>query len=77
MPSPLHPALHRAHVALDAMPHGAVVLDRLGHAWQQGRIGSVGDGFWYRSFGDDSYVSSFELAQLAPITPMTAGTPIR
>lgn len=61
----LQPALHRAQVKLDQLPNGAVVLDRYGHAWQLGII--LHDPYWYRSYGDDSHVSSWELAQRGPI----------
>lgn len=67
----LQPALHRTQIALDKMPHGSVVLDRFGHAWQQSSVGMlnpVGSGCWYRAYGDSSEVSSWELAQLGPVT---------
>lgn len=69
----LQPALHRAHIALDELSHGAVILDRFGDAWQQARIGQVGSGYWYRSYGDDSEVSSFEVAQRGPIKVIHEG----
>lgn len=69
----LQPALHRAHIALDNLSHGAVVLDRFGHAWQQSRVGAVGSGYWYRSYGDDSEVSSYEVAQRGPMKVLWKG----
>jgi len=58
----LQPALHRSQIQLDKLAHGSVVLDRHGDAWQLSRE------YWYRAYGDDSMVSSFELAQRGPIT---------
>ena len=63
----LRPDLNRAHIALDQLPDGAIVTDCHGHAWQESR------GYWYRSYGDSSMVSSFELAQRAPLTRMQRG----
>jgi len=65
----LQPALHRTHIALDKMPANSVILDRFGHAWQHGGTPSLGaaSGYWYRAFGNDSEVSSFELAQRGPV----------
>ena len=60
--SSLHPALHRAHIKLDSLPHGSVILDRYGQAWQQSRR------YWYHAFGDSSEVNSWELAQRGPVT---------
>ena len=56
--SSLRPDLARAQTQLDKLPPGAVILDRNGHAWQHDRI------YWYRAYGDDTCVSSFELAQI-------------
>ncbi|RKW71773.1 hypothetical protein [Galactobacter caseinivorans] len=56
---------------LDSLPAGAVVLDRNGHAWQQGgiyRFWGEQHGYWYRSYGDDSEVTAREIADLAPFT---------
>ncbi|ANP74523.1 hypothetical protein [Cryobacterium arcticum] len=68
----LQPALHRAQIELDKMPANAVILDSYGHAWQQGGTPGrgVASGYWYRAFGDDTEVSSFELAQRGPIKRM-------
>lgn len=62
----LRPDLHKAQIALNALPIGSVVLDRFGHAWQS--AGHSRD--WYRAYGDDSAMSSWELAQQAPLTLM-------
>lgn len=75
--SGLQPALQRSQIALDELPAGSVVLDRFGHAWQSARgYGALGTtyvtGYWYRSYGDDSEVSTFELAQRGPLHLMTA-----
>lgn len=70
-PGSLQPALHRTQIALDKLPAGSVVLDRFGHAWQSahagGRREGAPSGYWYRSYGDDSEVTSWELAQLGPV----------
>ena len=50
----------RAQIMLDGLNDGSVVLDVHGHAWQYGGI------YWYRSYGDDSMVSSHDLAFKAP-----------
>lgn len=66
----LQPALHRTQIALDMLPSGSVVLDRNGHAWQSSGAGGGGAGsvsaYWYRSYGDDNQVTSWELAQSGP-----------
>ena len=69
----LQGALHRAQIALDKMPANAVILDRYDHAWQHGGTAAMNapSGYWYRAFGDDSEVSSFELAQRGPIKRMS------
>lgn len=64
--SSLRPDLHRAQIALNAMPHGSAVTDRDGVRWQED-----GWGFWH-SERPEPIRSSFELAQLAPITPVVA-----
>lgn len=63
--SGLQPALRRTLLELDKLPHGSVVIDRFGHAWQESR------NYWYRAYGDDASVSSWELCQRAPITLAT------
>lgn len=75
--SDLQPALQRSQIALDNLEAGSVVLDRFGHAWQSARgYGALGTtyatGYWYRSYGDDSEVSTFELAQKGPFHLMAA-----
>jgi nuclear transport factor 2 (NTF2) superfamily protein len=50
-----HPLLHQWWLELEDLPDGSVVLDQYNHAWQNSR------GYWYRSYGDDSEVSSWEL----------------
>lgn len=72
---PLKAPLIRAQVALDALPHGSVVLDSCGHAWQLSR------NYWYRAYGDDSMVDSFALAQRSPfktiyVAPKHVGLPV-
>ena len=72
---PLKAPLIRAQVALDALPHGSVVLDSYGDAWQVSRD------YWYRAYGDDSTVDSFVLAQRAPfktiyVAPKRGGLPV-
>ncbi|GAA4924410.1 hypothetical protein [Nesterenkonia rhizosphaerae] len=65
--SSLPPKLAKAQMQLDKLPPSAVILDRNDHAWQQGKtynISGFGDPYWYRAYGDDSCVSSFELAQI-------------
>lgn len=58
---------------LDDLPAGSVVLDRFGHAWQQGGAWRFHSSpYWYRSYGDDSEVSSYELSQRGPLRAMTA-----
>lgn len=73
----LQPALNRTKIALDQLPSGSVVLDRYGHAWQSAGAGWGGAGlvsaYWYRSYGDDSQVTSWELAQSGPCHLMTPG----
>lgn len=59
--SPLRPDLHRAQIALDNMPRLAWVRDKYGDLWQQD---------WHRIYwhgGYDEVLSSFHLAQSAPI----------
>lgn len=56
-------SVSRTQEALDALHDGSVILDKYGHAWQLGRI------YWYRAYGDDSMISSNEVAQqYGPIT---------
>lgn len=57
------PDIHRAQVALDELPHGAVVIDKYGHAWQSAR------GIWYRAFDGDG-MSSWDIATLGPFKPL-------
>lgn len=69
----LHPALHRSLLRMQDLPPGSVVLDRFGDAWQSARgYGPFGSnyatGYWYRAYGDDSEVSTWEAAQYGPIT---------
>lgn len=47
---------------LDPLPIGSVVLDRYGHAWQSGRC------YWYRSYGDSTQFSTWDLAFRHPFT---------
>lgn len=75
--SGLQPALQRSQIVLDELPALSVVLDRFGHAWQHARsYGAAGreysTGWWYRSFGDDREVTTWELAQRGPLYLMTA-----
>lgn len=63
--SPLRPDLHRAWEALDKMPAGTTVIDRDGWRWHVD-----GMGYWHNDF--EPVRSSFQLAQLAPITEETA-----
>ena len=51
-------AIARRHIKLDSLNPGSVILDERGHAWQSD------DYYWYRSYGDDSMVSSWDLAQM-------------
>lgn len=53
--------LARALDKLNDLPGGAVILDGTGCAWQ---YGGNWNPYWYRSFGDDSFVSSYELSQI-------------
>ena len=61
MPS-LRSDLHKTQVMLDGLATDSVVLDRSNLAWQFGGI------YWYPAVTDSPCRSSFELAQLAPIT---------
>jgi len=61
MKTKMSPNIRRAQIILDSLEHGSVVLDNYGHAWQLSRE------CWYRAYGDDTSVSSWELAQLAPL----------
>lgn len=45
------------HRKLDSLNPGSVILDERGHAWQSDSC------YWYRAYGDDSMVSSYDLAQ--------------
>lgn len=51
----------KTQVALDELHDGSVIIDKYGHAWQSGST------YWYRAYGDDSLVSSHEVAQYGPI----------
>lgn len=69
----LQPRLSADLKKINALEPGAVVLDRYGHAWQSARgYGPFGStypsGYWYRAYGDDSEVASFEVAQHGPLT---------
>lgn len=69
----LQPALHRAQILLDALPPGAVVLDRFGDAWQQGGTYRFNSShYWYRAYGDSSEVTSYELCQSGPVKVLEA-----
>lgn len=57
----LQHALPRAQKQLDKLDRNAVILDGSGQAWQ---FGGWQNPYWYRAFGDDSFVSSFELVQI-------------
>lgn len=57
----LQPALNKAQMQLDKLDRNAVILDATGQAWQ---FGGWQNPYWYRAFGDDSFVSSFELTQI-------------
>lgn len=50
----------REQIKLDALPSRSVVLDANGHAWQTDGI------YWYRAFGDDSMIGSWEMRAYAP-----------
>ena len=53
----------KTQTALDRLRDGSVILDKYGHAWQLGSI------YWYRAYGDDSLISSHEVAQqYGPVT---------
>lgn len=55
------PALDKAQIRLDQLDKNAVILDGTGCAWQ---FGGWRNPYWYRAFGDDSFVSSYELSQI-------------
>ena len=57
----LQPKLAKAQIQLDKLNGNAVILDSSGQAWQ---FGGWQNPYWYRAFGDDSFVSSFELTQI-------------
>lgn len=61
--------VRRDHIILDELRKGAVVLDRDGHAWQYGGV------YWYRAYGDDSMVSSYDLAPRGPFRVLIEETP--
>lgn len=68
----LQPALHRSLIQMQKLPPGSVVIDRFGDAWQSARgYGPLGStyatGYWYRAYGDDSDVSTWEAAQHGPM----------
>lgn len=67
MSAPHTSRAHRtAQATLDSLPHGAVVLDGDGYAWQEGGLALAG--WWYRAYGDGQALSSWELAFYGPIT---------
>lgn len=51
-------AIATRHRKLDSLNPGSVILDEHGHAWQSDTC------YWYRAYGDDSMVSSYDLAQM-------------
>ncbi|UOQ57231.1 hypothetical protein MUN78_16500 [Leucobacter allii] len=59
--------VRKHHPDLDELPSGSVVLDRFGHAWQVGSI------YWYRAYGDDSMVSSWDLSFSGPFRVLHKG----
>lgn len=61
MASGLRSDMNRAHIALDKLERQSVVLDRWGHAYQLLGV------YWYEAGSDDGPISSFQLAQRAPI----------
>lgn len=68
----LQPALHRSLLRMQGLAPGSVVLDRFGNAWQSatgyGPIGSTyATGYWYRAYGDDTEVNTWEAAQYGPM----------
>lgn len=60
--------LQRAWVALDKMPANSLVTDRHGIRWRL----DGWCGYWYPVDTTEPERSSFQLAQLAPITEVTA-----
>ena len=70
MPIDTHKDHHKAQKMLDKLPCGAVVIDRYGHAWQEGGPQLIG--YWYRAYGDAKSWTSYELAFNHPLTPLTA-----
>jgi len=56
-------AMERTQIELDEAEPGAIVVDRFGHAWQQG-----GAGYWYRAYDSDKTWVSFDIAQFGPFT---------
>lgn len=64
-------AIAQRHRKLDSLNPGSVVLDEQGHAWQF-------DGtYWYRAYGDDSMVSTWDLAQIAGAVVVVHAAPKR
>ena len=53
-------AAEREQIKLDQLPRNSVVLDASGHAWQNGGM------YWYRAFGDDSMIGSWEMRPYGP-----------
>ena len=68
MPRSLRTDLHKTQIMLDGLPALSVVLDCDRHAWQ------YGGAYWYCAFSSGKR-SSFELAQLAPITVIHDAAP--
>lgn len=60
--SGLRKDLHRAHIDLDKLERLSVVLDKGGYAYQLHGV------YWYEAGSDEGPISSFQLAQRAPIT---------
>lgn len=63
------PEHRKAQALLDSLQPESVVMDCHGGAWQEG--GLALRGLWYRAFGDDKPLSSWDLAFKYPIAELT------
>ena len=62
------PEHRKAQHLLDSLPPESVVMDCHGGAWQEGGLSLRG--MWYRAFGDEKPLSSWELAFKYPLVEL-------
>lgn len=60
----------KAQALLDSLPPESVVMDCHGGAWQEGGLSLRG--LWYRAFGDEKPLSSWDLAFKHPIVELVS-----